>query len=825
MLKEVIIEDSDVDSENEWEETSSSKSESLEELSDDEFADNKSDKEQEKDELVEYLYEAAPSPDESAEASEDLISEEDDGVRCYENPCNLTTQFYESLCSRDKRNYIGNFTLPWPYCRVHEREILDKILMMLLGIDTDIFIYRENGFTLGKKIELSHLTPSCLSNYLSFFLDLGTLFYTINEKSEELKNDECITHQYFGQGCKEISQHFRSHILSLQEDLAVQSGNVSSSSLSKFPQNILTLISLKNSLTPLSDQARLITSTIAKLSQIPEAKTCTILDYLYSVIQKNYALTDHSCFSIIVRLFLTTIKPFIEDLAVWLSQGTVDGLDKGFMIEKTRENQKFSDSWQGTYILRELGSSSQVPVFFKCVSSEVLTTGKNMMLIRRIEETVLDRVLPPASKLLLNLENSLYSNLLKESAHFLNQIGAETRFSISSVSWNCNKTHKIPLTNLSYQDKFQLSSSYSVPDVLVPYKYDIPPYKATAIHNTQLVSVVHDWISFQNVLNLTISNTIIQLHNDTCQYLLTLLHDKFSLHRFFKSIREVMLMENGESMRPFMKFINKKADTEDIIDNSYELSNVFAESVKIISHPEIRLNFTCELKNDVVMLSTIESLESIKINFSPPTPLEIFFDDATIAEYQKLYTRILQIKRALHCAKSLKWRSRAMVNSGMVHKKYLIFQKKLIHFTNCFEEYVLQNVLHSCANIFIAEEAKAKTIDELRDVHSRYLKQAIDRCLLSPKANSLNTAVTAVFSCCIKFYQLMKRVPQDHQDIETLELKSNFEDIQQNFETANRILLQVLSNHLRSRRHLQCNFYIDMHSYFSMNFNRFYLND
>ena len=113
-------------------------------------------------------------------------------------------------------------------------------------------------------------------------------------------------------------------------------------------------------------------------------------------------------------------------------------------------------------------------------------------------------------------------------------------------------------------------------------------------------------------------------------------------------------MENGECMRQFLKYINKKADLKETIENSYELRNTFRESIKLINKKEICPLFSCELKSESKKISSIKSLDNVLVKFSPLTPLDICFGEASIQDYQRLFTRILQIKRALHCARNLK---------------------------------------------------------------------------------------------------------------------------------------------------------------------------
>ena len=65
-------------------------------------------------------------------------------------------------------------------------------------------------------------------------------------------------------------------------------------------------------------------------------------------------------------------------------------------------------------------------------------------------------------------------------------------------------------------------------------------------------------------------------------------------------------------------------------------------------------------------------------------------------------------------------------------------------------------------------------------------------------------------ACCVKFYELMKRIGSE--EYEGLDSKNLFEDLEQNFETANRILLTVLLKSLQNKRQLNCKSYLDLNS-------------
>jgi hypothetical protein len=437
----------------------------------------------------------------------------------------------------------------------------------------------------------------------------------------------------------------------------------------------------------------------------------------------------------------------------------------------------------------------------------------------------------------MGLEKLVISKIFQECGHFLNHSPSKETLMVSSIRWDRNVPQPVQLKEMRLAFEFGLRSedqaeygertgkteAFNIGDIMKPSEYLIEKYQPCVNFEESPAYIVKSWTSFKHVLDESIAKPVTQLHTDTCSYILKILNEKFHLDRYFKAIREVFLLENAENMRPLLKFINKTPDLSACRNNSYDLRNSFQECLKTTSNKDLASFFTCEIRQCEPSRSPIDSIELLSISFAAPTPLDICFDENSIKMYQKLNTRILQIKRAVFCAKNMKWRSRNALGFGHSHRKFMLFQKKLIHFSSCFEEYVLQDVLHSLAIWFLNEKNKVKSIDELRALHSDYLEKAIERCLLSHKKSPLSAAVNAVFVVCVRFFELMKK--NESEEFESMECKMVFEDLEQNFETANRILLNVLSKSLHNKRQLNCNPYLDLNSYFTLNFNRFYMFD
>lgn len=356
---------------------------------------------------------------------------------------------------------------------------------MLFGVNSPLFVY-NSSYQLTKRIQVLHLTPSCLANFLEFFMDLGSLLKKIDSISENLKTDICMTYQYFADGCIDYLCQTRSELISIKEEFSVQSGNTTRDSIKRIPYNTITLISLKQRLYPFLDLSRLIFAIIQK-SIISENysisyKASYMLTYLYILIQENNEISDHQGMSLAVNLFIKSIQPYIKFLCTWISTGSLNSISEEFMIyQKSKKNMGNFDAWNNAFDinLQEIDGriTRCVPDFLKEIYNEILTAGKNMMIIKQIEEFLLDKMIQPQYH--ENLEDKVTRNLYERTAHCLSNIPNEERCNVSTVSWQPKSSYFYELNQDSPTPLFKLYQSQPPAHMFSPIKCNLPAHEIT----------------------------------------------------------------------------------------------------------------------------------------------------------------------------------------------------------------------------------------------------------------------------------------------------------------------------------------------------------
>ncbi len=776
----------------------------------------------------------APLPSElwSTDASEVSIEEFSQG-RSWENPCSLSYEYSRSLLNRGLVN--------WPFNTVSERVLVDGVFMILLGVEAEPFILSEGKFCIQDNIQISSLTPMPLYNLLKYFSKWANEIQQISNYYEAIKKHSNFVYQEFALGIREILSSIRTEIVHYQQEFSVQSGAVTRSSTGSFPTHRITLLYLRHVLSYCRTKTRLLTSVISNaildhnfshtenLEMRPaysRAYNVTyLLDYLYELLTINNEEVEMDSLQTISKIFVKSISPYIDMLVEWLCSGEVKDKAGEFMIYQS-EDVKYVDTaywWKEAFKIRteKLEDESEiklVPKFLYNIRDQILITGKNVNVWKHIEKHLLQRDMVESQK----LKEKIF-NRMKE---YLGHVYAETPIEISTIikplAWSSTSHNALQYKEISQFNLFKFQTS-SPPSTLLQHfssSVDISPKE---IHrNPQDFHCAKPWIIFNRVIKYSIEEPVLDIYTSTAQTVMKTLLEKKNLLHYFNSIRGVYLFESGEAMFPFIQFLYKKLDKGEILDNSYEINSMFKECLKALQFTPVIEQLSCVTERSPKHPEEVDALSHIDVMFYPPRPVDIFFEQAIMEKYSMLFHRILQMKRAAYSVKKIKWRNKVKGRLHPYQHRICMFQKELVHFINCFEEYILQTVVNSHTKKFIAEAEKALTIDELRDLHYKYLDKLIENSLLNPKTKGINEAASVIFNCSIKFRYLLKKFssleessPSFNTDLR--EVIASMSLLRHMFSNSNRILVEVVCtlSQRRAKSHFTAAFN-------SLNFNRYY---
>ena len=723
-----------------------------------------------------------------------------------------------------------------PATEVSERALITDILSMLLGIDSDYFLF-DKGYRLRSKVEVTHLTPQALEAALSPFCKLASGLRKLKDFSEQMKSSGSLVFRSFAQGIDLFLYRETAVVNTLAAQAAVQAGVVPTDSIpAAYPQRI-TLISLWNALRKTNDTIHLILSIIYysvteieqsdKASQLtPAYRASYLLSYLYYLLQENAITTDPDSTHISATLFHTAVHPMVGLLCDWVASGGATEHEEFLAdfdcAEKKTEFEVWNSAFQVKVVVVDGEKVRCCPSFLESMTDSILTLAKTMRVIKKLEEEVSSAHRMKSS--FYSLKEQMFARLIER----LGVIPGSCYSTTDLVEWKPGNERRKCLPDLEFPT--EMHSLYASPAAFPsPYMMEVEEMKVE-VPKPALFPRTREyaWTSFSEVIKYCIGDSLEEAYKEAVSHLLALLTGSLGLEHAFSLIRSIYLMESGEYMTPFLNDIFAKLERDEVLDNTFDLNLSFAEVLQGWKWAASLDALRFVLEGEPQPAIMLEATQHLQLHYDPPSLLELIFDRDTMQKYERLFSFLIQVKRAIYSISDTKWQDKASKQPHL--HLFTLFQRELRHFIHSFEVYLFQQILSVGALKFQSSREKAGSVDEVRSLHQGYLEKMIERCLLGQKALPIYKAVGAVFECCIRFRHLVRKVAVltpavPDYEAEVRDCKRNLEDLKEHFKRSNWFLIQILSKQAQRKQAVHCKCHLVMGAYCSLNFNQFYLPD
>ena len=180
---------------------------------------------------------------------------------------------------------------------------------------------------------------------------------------------------------------------------------------------------------------------------------------------------------------------------------------------------------------------------------------------------------------------------------------------------------------------------------------------------------------------------------------------------------------------------------------------------------ELELNLSLQEKVEGLTVSVGSSsssssssiIENLEVTFDElPWPVSGVIREAHL----KAYNRILRFLLEIRCAKAglvdlvlggRGERAGSGASAGTKLHWLRLFRAQLLHFVSNLELYMLSRVVESSWAPLMEGLESARTLDEMTELHGRYLTTIQDRCLMGDKARVVREGIRKVLDLCIRF--------------------------------------------------------------------------
>ncbi|KAM7266457.1 hypothetical protein ACFE04_004354 [Oxalis oulophora] len=248
-------------------------------------------------------------------------------------------------------------------------------------------------------------------------------------------------------------------------------------------------------------------------------------------------------------------------------------------------------------------------------------------------------------------------------------------------------------------------------------------------------------------------------------------------------LRAIYLLGSGDLLQHFLSVVFSKLGKRESCDDDFELNTLLQESIRnsadgnLLSAPDTLVvsiskahGFDGEdqtssaplpstpRKNRVLSFG-IDGLDSLKFTYRVSWPLELIANAEAIKKYNQVMGFLLKVKRAkyvLDKARMWMWKCKGTGTGNRKH--HWLVEQKLLHFVDAFHQYVMDKVYHNAWLVLCEGMEKARSLDEVLEVHEAYLLSIQRQCFVVPDKlwALIATRINTILSLALDFYSIQQ---------------------------------------------------------------------
>ena len=238
-----------------------------------------------------------------------------------------------------------------------------------------------------------------------------------------------------------------------------------------------------------------------------------------------------------------------------------------------------------------------------------------------------------------------------------------------------------------------------------------------------------------------------------------------SLMGFF--VEDQKLMKHLEMLRQFL-FLDNGSFGRSLVSNIGPRLNHVTTLMKLINIPSMNfilqsalssvradesyanhLSFYIKEIGPRVATNSVEALDSFTLRYRIGWPLNLILTDEIMDDYSLIFSFLLQLRLAAWAMEDVYI---GLKEVGPKWHAVQIARQSMYHFVQALQHYVMNQLLNLSWQEFVTDlEKNASSLDDLYDIHWRYIHQAKSRLLLTGKSASLMKIIRDALNLTLKF--------------------------------------------------------------------------
>ncbi|KAI1765615.1 Spc98 family-domain-containing protein [Hypoxylon sp. FL1150] len=290
---------------------------------------------------------------------------------------------------------------------------------------------------------------------------------------------------------------------------------------------------------------------------------------------------------------------------------------------------------------------------------------------------------------------------------------------------------------------------------------------------------------FSEVFNGAFEKWMQSKHHAASTTLKQTLYESCSLWSVLSAFQYIYLMSDGSRSDLFASAIFNNIDIlNDNWHDRFNLTSLAHEAFGNITNAH-RISvsvLTKGLAENVTEIrrSVRKGLSSVRIIYRLSWPIRIVLSDESIAQYQAVFTFLLQLRRASSVLHRYRLVSDSVAGTSITSSEQAIYyglRSKFLWFCNTLQSYLSTLVLGPLTDQLRANLQQAEDVSGMITSHSTFTKQMISEMCLSSKLDPIRQCILDMFDLAIRLQDARQleseREQEEEQELSRLSVMSS----------------------------------------------------
>ncbi|KAJ7094376.1 Spc98 family-domain-containing protein [Mycena epipterygia] len=244
-----------------------------------------------------------------------------------------------------------------------------------------------------------------------------------------------------------------------------------------------------------------------------------------------------------------------------------------------------------------------------------------------------------------------------------------------------------------------------------------------------------------------------------------ILVEECDLLRHLSSVEGLFLMRRGDAMSNFTDVLFAKMDSEQGWGDFHFLNTAFRDVVEAgtssgskewIQPSLVRLSYRGSKDGGRGVARTVKAISGLLVEYAVPFPIAYIFSPRILQVYGEVFVFLLQIRRAKSMLERILVRGGAGRNGklGNELKAFYAIRSRLSWFINTMLNFLTTHVIHVQVLEFHETFNKAKSLDQMIQLHDEHIERIRGRCLLQANTSALHRAIISILDMSLQFCEI-----------------------------------------------------------------------